>query len=89
MDNEYTRKENECPIFGNYCDREDKKCNICVSQEEAWERVQGYIECHSYTWTYEHLKHDYQEYYTKGAYISHTCRDVIENNLLDCKLLFE
>ena len=58
------------------------------SQVLAWKRIQEYIDKMHYTWTYEHLKHDYQEYYMKGHYISYTCNDVIQNNKEDCELLF-
>ena len=38
MDNEYTRKEVKCPLRGIYCDRKDKNCNICLSEEEEWNK---------------------------------------------------
>lgn len=38
MDNEYTRKETKCPLSGKYCDRKDKDCNICLAEEEEWEK---------------------------------------------------
>lgn len=89
MDNEYTRKEVPCPLLGEeYCDQLDKNCNRCIAQEEAWERIQCYIDCHGYDWTYERLRHDYQIYYMRGAYCSHTCMDVIKNNEADCRILF-
>lgn len=39
MDNEYTRKEKPCLLSGTeFCDREDKECSWCISEEIKWER---------------------------------------------------
>lgn len=37
MDNEFTRKEVKCPLLGEYCNREDKDCNICIGEEMEFE----------------------------------------------------
>lgn len=39
-DNEYTRKEKECPQIGDYCDEEHKNCDRCIAEEDAWQRLQ-------------------------------------------------
>lgn len=88
IDNEYTRKEKVCPVIGDYCDEEYKDCDRCVAEEDAWCRVQCYIDSHNYDWTFDRIKHDYQKYYLKGSYYSHTLTDIIENNENDCKMLF-
>jgi len=33
MNNEYTRKETICPLIGEYCDREEKNCDICIAEQ--------------------------------------------------------
>lgn len=88
MDNEYTRKGKVCPLIGNYCNEEHKDCDRCVAEEDAWQRVQCYIDCHNYDWTFERIKHDYQKYYLNTCYCSHTLMDIIENNKNDCEMLF-
>ena len=89
MDNEYTRKEKVCPLIGDYCNEEHKDCDRCIAEEDAWQRLQCYIDCHNYDWTFDRIKHDYQKYYLNGSYCSHTLMDIIENNENDCKMLFE
>lgn len=51
MDNEYARKEKVCPLIGDYCDEEHKDCDRCVAEEDAWQRLQCYIDSHNYDWT--------------------------------------
>lgn len=48
MDNEYTRKEKVCPLISDYCNEELKNCDRCVAEEDAWQRVQCYIDSHNY-----------------------------------------
>lgn len=57
-------------------------------EESAWDKIQSYIVSCNYTWTHSGLKHDYQKYYMKGFYCSHTFLDVVRNNEPECKLLF-
>lgn len=45
MDNEFTRKEKECPIAGALCNQDHKDCNICISIEEAYQEEQCRREC--------------------------------------------
>lgn len=59
-----------------------------ITKEEAWRKIQDYIETHNYDWTFERIKNDYQKYYLKGAYCSYTLCDVIKNNEIECQLLF-
>lgn len=87
-DNEYTRKEKECPLIGDYCDEEHKNCDRCIAEEDAWQRLQCYIDCHNYDWTFDRIKRDYQKYYLKGRYCSYTLMDIIKYNENDCKMLF-
>lgn len=89
MDNEFTRKEKICPLAGDYCDERDKCCNDCIDKEDAWTRLQYYMDLCNYDWTYDHLKHDYQTYYIHGYYCSDTFKDIVENNKTECELLFE
>ena len=56
--------------------------------EKAWLRVQCYIKHMHYTWTFERLEHDYQEYYEKGGYCSYTFKDIVKHFPEECKLLF-
>ena len=42
-DNEYTRKEQICPLVGDYCNEEDKNCDKCISDEEIYERNQCFF----------------------------------------------
>ena len=88
MDNEYTRKGKVCPLIGDFCNEEHKDCDRCVAEEDAWQRLQCYIDCHNYDWTFDRIKHDYQKYYLNGCYCSHTLMDIIENNKKDCEMLF-
>lgn len=37
MDNQYTRKEKICPLANDYCNREDKDCNVCISKEDNYQ----------------------------------------------------
>lgn len=34
MDNEYTRKEKECPLIGEMCNYKSKNCERCICKEE-------------------------------------------------------
>ena len=45
MDNEYTRKEKECPLVIGFCNQDHKDCNICIAAEEAWQEEQCRREC--------------------------------------------
>lgn len=45
MDNEFTRKEKECPIAGASCNQSHKDCNICIAEEGAWQEEQCRREC--------------------------------------------
>ena len=49
------------------------------------EKIKRYINKNNYTWTVESLLSEYIEKYLKGYYVSHTCKDCIEN----CKAEFE
>ena len=55
MDNEYARKEKVCPLIGDYCDEEHKDCDRCVAEEDAWQRLQCYIDSHNYDWTLQRI----------------------------------
>lgn len=57
-------------------------------EEAAWDKIQSYIVSHNYTWTRSGLKHDYQNYFMKGYYCSHTFNDIVAHNYVECKLLF-
>ena len=85
----HNRKNQNCQRIGDYCIENPQDCNRCIAEEEAWQKVQCFIECHGYDWTFEHLKHDYQAYYEHGYYCSHTFLDVVKNNEQECRLLFE
>lgn len=37
MDNKYTRKEEDCPLIQQLCNKEDKNCNRCIGEEEEWQ----------------------------------------------------
>lgn len=65
-----------------------KDCNICIAEEDAWQRIKCYIDCHNYDWTLERIRRDYQKYYMKGSYCSHTLMDIIEHHKQECELLF-
>lgn len=45
MDNEYTKKEKECPLIAGFCTQEHKNCNICIAEEEEWQEEQCIREC--------------------------------------------
>lgn len=53
MDNEFTRKEEICPLLGDYCDEEHKDCTRCVHEELDYEREQSRLECERQK-AYEH-----------------------------------
>lgn len=40
MDSRFTRKEEECPLAGCYCNREDKDCDICLGEEEEFQTLE-------------------------------------------------
>lgn len=42
-------------------------------------RIEKFIKERGYTWTHEEIIQQYIEMYSKGYYVSHTCRLVIEN----------
>ena len=87
-ENEYTRKEKVFPLIGDYCDEEHKDCDGCIAEEDAWQRLQCYIDCHNYDQTFDRIKHDYQKYNLNGSYCGYTLMDIIENNKNDCEILF-
>ena len=45
IDNEYTRKEVECPLVMGFCNEDHKDCNICIAEEEEWQREQCRRDC--------------------------------------------
>jgi len=55
-DNEYTRKEKVCPLIGDYCDEKHKNCDKCIAEEDAWQRLQCYMDYCNYDWTYDRIK---------------------------------
>ena len=73
---------------GKECDKECEQCERCIAEEEAWQKIDCYINCHGYDWTYNHIRHDYQKYYMSGGYCSHTLMDIIKHNEEECRLLF-
>lgn len=80
------REYGEGPDAGEWPEEDDGSAQSAA--EEAWDKLQCYIECHGYDWTYERLKNDYQKYYLKGFYCSHTLMDIIKQNEEECRLLF-
>lgn len=88
MENEYTERISKCPILGDLCNENHKDCQVCIAKEDAWQRIECYIDCHNYDWTFEKIKHDYQKYYINGSYCSYTLMDIIEHHKQECELLF-
>ena len=37
MDNEYTRKEKQCPLIGDICDCFHKDCSLCILYEDQYQ----------------------------------------------------
>ena len=66
--------EEICPSINKHCNQKEKKCDKCISQEEAWKKINCYIECHDYL---------------KKLYCNPIILDIIEHNKNECKLLFE
>jgi len=85
-------KTNRCSNCGQMIDTDDFEIDVCpgevLEESDEWRKVEDFIISRNYTWTYEGLKHDYQNYYTKGAYCSHTFLDVVKHNEAECKFLF-
>lgn len=88
MKNEYTERILKCPILGDWYNENHKDCNICIAKEELWQRIERFINCHNYDWTFERIRHDYQKYYMNGGYCSYTLMDIIRHNEQECELLF-
>lgn len=85
---EFLTEEIKKPDGGN--EYVDENQTISESgKEEAWQRIQCYIDCHNYDWTFERIKNDYQKYYINGSQISYSLLDIITHNEMECKLLFE
>jgi len=77
-----------CHACKEPCTDFSKSCIVCMAERVMWRRIEDYIISCNYTWTYEGLKHDYQNYYMKGAYCSHTFLDIVKHNEAECKFLF-
>jgi len=43
-DNAFTRGELLCPLSGT-CDREDHDCDICITEEEEFQKQESSKEC--------------------------------------------
>ena len=52
--------EEICPLINEHCDQKEKKCDKCISQEEAWQKINCYIECHDYGISYNFFKQYYE-----------------------------
>lgn len=48
-------------------------------------RIEAFIKENGYTWTIEDIVTEYREKYSKGIYVSYTCKKVIENFKDDLK----
>lgn len=44
MENEYTERISKCPILGDWCNENHKDCNICIAKEDAWQRIECYLD---------------------------------------------
>lgn len=81
--------EEICLLINEHCDQKEKECDKCISQEEAWQKINCYIECHDYGISYDFFKNYYESYYLKKLYCNPIILDIIEHNKNECKLLFE
>lgn len=60
----------------------------CTNKKEAWIRIQNYIDNHDYDILHEFYENAYELFHVPGWH-SAMIIDIIENNKLECKLLFE
>ena len=47
--------------------------------DDMYAKIEAFIKENGYTWTVGEIIKAYREDYTKGFYVSHTCKKVIEN----------
>lgn len=47
-------------------------------KEELKKEISAFIEENGYTWTVEEILSEYHEKYSKGIYVSHTCKLIIK-----------
>jgi len=59
-------------VCGVYINRLEEIQTENITEED----IREYIEWKGYDWPIDSLQHDYEEYWKKGAYVSHTAKDI-------------
>lgn len=76
---------------GNYmANQMDNLITNGIHQYEAFiedldNRIEAFIKENGYTWTVQDIVTEYREKYSKGFYVSYTCKKVIEHFKDDLK----
>lgn len=81
---------NDCPLEA-YASIEKPVhvCKECIDKEEAWQKIECYMNCHDIDLSRNFLREYYLSYYVKGLYCNPIMKDIFESNKEECRFLFE
>ena len=75
----------DCPLGCRNIEKPLYVCRECIEKEEAWQKIECYMECHDIELSHNFLREYYLSYYVKGLYCNPIMKDIYENNKEECK----